>query len=159
MEVKECDLPGVGKKFIVSRADEDIIIIVHNTGNREIYRLSKGEDVPCLAAEFTDEEAREIGAILSGAFYQPKLVDSLELISKEMAFEWIKLTLGHPFINKSIGELAIRKKTGTSVIAILRKEGIVPNPTPDEVFRPEDTLVVIGTRDQFQTFKKYMSQR
>ncbi len=38
MEVREVDLPGVGKKFAVRTNDQErLTIIIHNTGHREIY--------------------------------------------------------------------------------------------------------------------------
>src|SRR5687768_16107395 len=72
MDVREHDLPGVGKKFAVTTNDGDrLTIIIHNSGHREIYFFERGEDYPAYAVRMEDSEARKLGAILGGAFFQP----------------------------------------------------------------------------------------
>jgi TrkA domain protein len=52
---------------------------------------------------------------------------------------------------KTLSDLAVRRLTGASVIAILRGETIIPTPDPyQEVIQPGDTLVVVGTRPQIE---------
>lgn len=149
MEVKEHDLPGVGKKFAcTTRGGDRLTVIIHNTGHREVYLFERGEDFPNAAVRMEDAEARKLGAILGGAYFQPTPAESMDLILDQLAVEWMKVRPGSPLEGQTIGEAAVRKRTGASIIAILRDGRAVPNPQPDERIAAGDTLVVVGDREQ-----------
>jgi TrkA domain protein len=153
MEVREVDLPGVGKKFaLVTREHERLTIIIHNTGAREIYNFRKGEDFPFYAVRFDDEEARKLAAILGGAYFQPAGGGSVDMLLEQLALEWVKIGSNSPLANRTISELEIRKRTGASVIAVLRGKQLLANPAPDERLAGGDTVVVAGTGPQVQRF-------
>lgn len=48
-------------------------------------------------------------------------------------------------INKTISELNLRAKTNATIIAIVRKGKMLPNPSPNEKLLLGDTLILIGT--------------
>lgn len=149
MDVREADLPGVGKKFSIRTAEgERLTIIIHNTGAREIYTFRPGEDFPFHAVRLQDDEARKISAILGGAYFQPAVAESVEMLFEQLAIEWVKLSPTSRLAGHTIRELEIRKRTGASVIAILRVGRMLPNPHPEEALEAGDTLVVAGSREQ-----------
>ena len=153
MEVQEHDLPGVGKKFAcTTNAGDRMTIIIHNTGHREIYHFEKGEDFPAHAVRLEDAEARRLGAILGGAYFQPTVADSMEMVLDQLSVEWMRVKEESPLAGRSIGEVGVRQKTGASIIAILRDGRAVPNPQPTAVMQPGDTLMVVGDREQVQRF-------
>ncbi len=152
MELRETDLPGIGKKYSISlREGRELVLVIYNTGKREIY-LMEEEETSCVF-DLTEEEARELGFLLAGALYQPIKADKMELILKEVVMEWVKVESGSNFINKTIAELQIRRTTGVSVIAIERKGKIIPSPDPyKERIELGDVLIVVGTRMQINHF-------
>ena len=153
MDIREHDLPGVGKKFAVTTNDGDrMTIIIHNSGHREIYHFERGEDYPAHAVRMEDAEARKLGAILGGAYFQPVVAESMEMVFQQLAVEWLKVGAGSPLAGQSLAEAAVRERTGASVIAILREGNALPNPQPDERFAAGDTLVVVGDRAQVGRF-------
>jgi TrkA domain protein len=153
MDVHEHDLPGVGKKFAIKTGEDDrMTVIIHNTGHREIYHFKKGEDYPFYAVWLGDAEARQLGAILGGAYFQPPVAESMDMVMEQLSIEWQKVDEASPLKGKTIQEAAIRQKTGASVIAILRGGKAHPNPQPDEEIRPGDTLMVVGDREQVTRF-------
>lgn len=153
MDVREHDLPGVGKKFAVVTNDSDrLTIIIHNSGHREIYFFERGEDYPAYALRMEDGEARKLGAILGGAFFQPVVAESMEMVLDQLSVEWMKVGAGSPLSGKSLLEAAVRERTGASVIAILRGGKALPNPQPDERIAAGDTLMVVGDREQVGRF-------
>lgn len=153
MDVREHDLPGVGKKFAVITNDSDrLTIIIHNTGHREIYFFERGEDYPAYALRMEDSEARKLGAILGGAFFQPVASESMEMVFDQLSVEWMKVGAPSPLAGKSLLEAAVRERTGASVIAILRSGKAIPNPQPDERIAAGDTLMVVGDREQVGRF-------
>ncbi len=153
MQIREADLPGVGKKFaIVTDAGDRLSIIIHNTGQREIYNFRRGEDFPFHAIRLEDEEARKLGALLGGAYFQPTVIESMDMVLESLSIEWVKVEEGAALAGRTIADLQIRKRTGASVTAILREGEAIPNPQPDRTIRAGDTLMVVGTREQVQRF-------
>jgi TrkA domain protein len=153
MDVREHDLPGVGKKFAIITNDGDrTTVIIHNTGHREIYHFKKGEDYPFYAIRLEDAEARQLGAILGGAFFQPPVAESMDMVMEQLSIEWQKVDSASPFAGRTLQEAAIRQEAGATVIAILRDGKARPNPQPDEVIQAGDTLMVVGDREQVSRF-------
>ncbi|MCI4458263.1 MAG: cation:proton antiporter regulatory subunit [Thermocrinis sp.] len=152
MRIRETDLPGIGKKYVVLlKNGKELVIIIYNTGRREIY-LMEGEDPSCFI-ELTDEEARELGFLVTGATYQSVATEKMEIILQQVVMEWVKVHQNSNFINKTIAELEIRKKTGVSIIAIERGGQVIPSPDPyKEHIRAGDTLIAVGTRQQMKAF-------
>lgn len=151
MDVREHDLPGVGKKFAITTNDDDrMTVIIHNTGHREIYHFKRGEDYPYFAVRLEDAEARKLGAILGGAYFQPPVAESMEMVLEQLSIEWLRIEPGSPLVGQTIEGAAIRAQTGASVIAILREGKAYPNPQPSEEIREGDTLMVAGDREQVQ---------
>ncbi len=152
MKIRETDLPGIGKKYGVSlKSGKELVIIIHNTGRREIY-LMEGEEPSCFI-ELTDEEAKELGFLVAGATYQPVSAEKMEMILQQVVMEWIKVEEGSNLANKTIAQLEIRKKTGVSIIAIEREGKVIPSPDPyKEKIEVGDVLITVGTRQQIKAF-------
>ncbi|HHT9121061.1 MAG TPA: cation:proton antiporter regulatory subunit [Candidatus Hypogeohydataceae bacterium YC41] len=159
LEVKESDLPAIGKKFTIeTEAEETVVIVLRNTGEREMYRFLKGKEEPESVITFTEEEARTIGNILAGAYFEPVHEKAVQLVMKELSMEWIKVEEGSLLANKTIGEVGIRKKTGVSVISILREGKYIPSPLPTETMLAGDTLIVLGSSEQMKIFLSFIGQ-
>ncbi|MFN7065221.1 MAG: cation:proton antiporter regulatory subunit [Aquificaceae bacterium] len=152
MEIRETDLPGIGKKYSLRlRKGRDLVLVIYNTGKREIYLMEDEE--PSCVFDLTEEEAKELGFLLAGALYQPIRTEKMELVLKEVIMEWVRVETGSNFISKTIAELQIRRTTGVSVIAIDRKGEIIPSPDPyKERIELGDILIVVGTRSQINHF-------
>jgi TrkA domain protein len=155
MQVREHDLPGVGKKFGLTTNDgEQMTVIIHNSGHRELYAFRKGDEFPFHALRLEDPEARMLGAILGGAYFQPAVAESMEMVLGQLSVEWFKVGPGSPLPGRTIQDSAIRKRTGASVIAILRGGRAIPNPNPGDNIEANDTLLVVGDREQVQRFRE-----
>lgn len=160
MEVREHDLPGVGKKFALKTSGgARMTVIIHNTGHREIYHFEEGDDFPSHAVRLEDSEARKLGAILGGAYFQPAVAESMEMVFEQLTVEWMRVDPGSPLAGKTIQEAAVRKRTGASVIAILRGGKALPNPQPSDVIQAGDTLMVVGDREQVSRFAALLRGR
>ncbi len=155
MEVKMCDLPGVGKKISFETADEHkIVIIVHHSGKRDLYFFQEaGEDEADFFLSLTSEETREMGAQLLGATYQPVDDEKMEIFQRHLVMEWVKLAPESQFVNKQIGESRIRTHTGASIIAVMHGDDMTVSPDIDLVLKPGDTVMAAGKRDQIRRFE------
>jgi CPA2 family monovalent cation:H+ antiporter-2 len=63
-----------------------------------------------------------------------------------------------PLINKTIGQVELRKRYGVSVVAIGRDMQIVANPGADQVLRLNDVLFVLGSSEKIsEAFSRFLS--
>lgn len=67
---------------------------------------------------------------------------------------WAEVKPGGGLDGKSIQELAIRSRTGSSVVGVMRSGTFVPNPDADFTFRTGDLVAIIGLPDQKRMFEK-----
>jgi len=155
VQVKMCDLPGIGKKISLQTADGNkIAIIVHHSGKRELYFFHDAdEDEADYFIALTADETRELGAQLLGAAYQPIDDDKMKFFQKQLVIEWIKLKPESTFVNKQIAESRIRTRTGASIIAITRGDDMIVSPDADVVLLVGDTVMTAGKRDQIIKFE------
>ncbi|WP_347488731.1 cation:proton antiporter regulatory subunit [Desulfoscipio sp. XC116] len=158
--IRESDLPGIGRKFqIDTRSGDKIIIIVHDDGKREMHHFDYNDPEESISmVTLDDSEARRVGAILGGMVYMPKALESVDVAFDEMTIEWFKVEPEAKSIGKTIGELHIRKKTGAAIIAVIMKDqGKVINPGPEQVINKGATLVVLGERGQVKACKRLIN--
>lgn len=53
-----------------------------------------------------------------------------------------------PAVGRSLRELDVRRHTGATVLAVVRDETPIPNPTPDLRLEDGDTLVLVGSHEE-----------
>ena len=159
LELKETRLPGVGVKWSMTLASGTrITVIQHNDGDREIYvHRRRGDEDPAAVVELHDDEARQLGAVLGGAYERPKIVEDLEMALGELLIEWEQVPESSPWIGKTLAESGFRAKTGITVIAILREPEPVTGAQPSDVVQRGDTLVTVGKAGQYSAFRKLLA--
>jgi TrkA domain protein len=59
-----------------------------------------------------------------------------------------------PGAGKTIGELQIRRRTGMTVVAIVRDNHAITVPEPSETLHAGDRLIIIGRRQDSGPFYK-----
>ncbi|MGH2703417.1 MAG: cation:proton antiporter regulatory subunit [Actinomycetota bacterium] len=157
MSVHEEELPGIGRKFeiLVGRGDR-VDVVIHHSGRRDIYVFERDAEEPRTVLRLTDDQARRLGTVLSGAYFKPAMVEEIEALIGEFAVDWVTLTDESPSTGKSINDLQVRKRTGMSVIAILRTGATITAPDPNEVLRSGDRLVVVGPQANLNGFLSFM---
>lgn len=88
----------------------------------------------------------------------PTVVDffdsNLRGSSSGFELEMIELPDSSKLIGKSLSEINIRKKTGASVIGVIREDDRVINPGGEYVLESKDKIMVIGNLSQIQKFEK-----
>jgi TrkA domain protein len=157
-ELKETRLPGVGTKFTFTTGyGSRVAVIQHLDGSRELYVFRHTDDEePAAVLHLEDDEARQLGAVLGGAYERPKIVEELEMALGELAIEWVEVPAGSPAIGKTLAECAFRARTGITVIAILREPEPITGAQPDDVIADGDTLVTVGKLGQYPEFRRLL---
>jgi TrkA domain protein len=154
IELRETRLPGIGVKYgLRLDAGGRISLIQHNDGTRELYWFRRPDDEePAAVIRLDDDEARQVGALLGGAYERPKIVEELEMALGELMIEWVAVPDSSPLIGKTLAEAALRAKTGITIIAILREPEPVSGAQPNDVIKLGDTLVTVGKAGQYAAF-------
>jgi len=155
--IRETDLPGIGRKFQVeTRSGDLLIMIVHDSGIRELYHVEPQDPEKILSRIALDDlEARQVAGIIGGMTYRPQALEAVELALQEMVIEWYKIEPEYAAVDKSIRELQVRQHTGATIIAVIEPDGTQRiNPEPDQIIRQGATLVVIGQREHMQALKQ-----
>jgi TrkA domain protein len=158
-ELRETRLPGVGVKYTLDLDHGGrVTIILHNDGKRELYWFRRaGDDEPRAVIRLDDDEARQLGAVIGGAYERPKIVEELEMALGELQIEWDDVPDTSPWIGKTLAECGFRAKTGITVIAILREPEPVSGARPTDVIKRDDTLVTVGKAGQYPEFRRLLS--
>jgi TrkA domain protein len=160
VEIRQTRLPGVGTKFsFVTAHGARAAVIQHVDGTYELYVFRRrSDDEPAVVLQLEDDEARQLGAVLGGAYERPQIVEELEMVFGELAIEWVEVPDGSPAIGKTLAECAFRARTGITVIAILREPEPVVGAQPDDRIQRGDTLVTVGRLGQYPTFRRLLSE-
>jgi TrkA domain protein len=159
-ELSQTRLPGVGVKYTCLTAHGGrLTVILHNEGQREIYWFRHADDdEPEAVIALEDDEARQLGAIIGGAYDRPKVVEELEMAFGELSIEWVPVPDTSPAIGKTLAECAFRQRTGITIIAILREPEPVAGAQPGDVVQAGDTLVTVGKLGQYPAFRKLLAE-
>jgi TrkA domain protein len=160
VDLRETRLPGVGFKYTFRTASGGrLAVILHMDGQREIYYYRRADDdEPSTVIELHDDEARQLGAIIGGAYERPKIVEDLEMALGELQIEWIPVPDSSPAIGMSLADARLRARTGVTVIAILREPEPVSGAQPEDVIERGDTLVGVGKAGQFLEFRRLLAE-
>ncbi len=158
-DLKQTRLPGVGVKFSFTTASGSrVTVIQHNDGDREVYvHRRAADDDPSVVLELRDDEARQLGALLGGAYERPRIVEELEMALGELSIEWTPVPPQSAWIGRTLAECAFRARAGVTVIAILRKPEPISGAQPDDIIQEGDTLVVVGKAGQVRDFRRLLA--
>src|SRR5215203_1686656 len=158
IDLRETRLPGIGVKYGF-RLDTGgrISLILHNDGKRELYWFRRADDdEPTAVITLDDDEARQLGAVIGGAYERPQIVEDLEMALGELQIEWIPVPDDSPWIGKTLAEAAFRAKAGITIIAILRQPEPISGAQPADTIERGDTLVTVGKAGQYPAFRRLL---
>ncbi len=156
MSDKSIELPGIGTKYeIETEKGDKVAVIFMDTGSIQLYILERGKETPSVV-ELNSREASRLGSILTGAIIEPEK-EAVEVAFSALSDLRISVhtyIIGKNLKGKSIGELAIRRRTGVTIVAVARKGRNFVNPSPDFVFEEGDVVVAIGEIHQLEKFER-----
>lgn len=158
MPITESDLPGVGKKFEIELNDGEMVIVIHNTGKRELFRRPSSDEDSEKVFEFSDEMARQIGSIIEGAHFQPIESQTAETtLPGGILLEWYEIQPGSSLIGETLESAEVGNRSGFTVVAIQRDERTIDSPGADTSLKEGDTLIGIGTRENCEAFEELLT--
>ncbi|WP_098742325.1 cation:proton antiporter regulatory subunit [Paenibacillus sp. EZ-K15] len=156
--IRESDLPGIGKKFLIqARSGDKLVIVIHDDGRRELYHFEDDDPEETISQiTLEDDEARQIAGIIGGMTYKPKALETIEVTLEDLIIEWARIEPHYKCVDKSIAELGVRQRTGANVLAIVKRNEQKINPGPDDILTAGSTLVLAGERKQIKQLKELL---
>jgi TrkA domain protein len=160
VELRQTRLPGVGTKFAFITAHGSRVAVIHHVdGTQELYVFGRvDDDEPRAVLLLDDDEARQLGAVLGGAYERPKIVEELEMAFGELAIEWVEVPGDSPAIGRTLAECGFRARTGVTIIAILREPEPVTGAQPTDEIQRGDVLVTVGKLGQYKEFRRLLRE-
>lgn len=151
IHLEETALAGVGVRYdFDSHHGQRVGVVVHRDGQRELF-VSEPDDPDACGLNITlnEEEAKAVSDLMGGSTVTRRIGQAMQDI-EGLTIEWIHLPEASEFLNQSIGQMALRTRTGATIVAIFRAEQAIPAPEPSFVVQAADTLVVVGTPEGLQ---------
>ncbi len=143
-QIREQELPGIGRRYSIDAEGVEVSVVIHHSGRRDIYLSDPAGRHPPSVATLTDDQARRLGAVLAGAYFQPTLTRQIEAVVGGLLIDWVTIRAGSPGAGRSIADLQVRRRTRMTIVAILRGDEAIVVPEPSEVLQPGDRVVVVG---------------
>ena len=107
---------------------------------------------PTEVQRHTDTIRQELYAVLFNPDDSYRVLSQLRGAEQQFDLQWFRLSQESPMANRSIGESEIRKKTGASVVGVVRDGQLKPNPDAGFVLMPEDLVAIIGSEGNREAF-------
>ncbi len=82
-----------------------------------------------------------------------KTLSALRSAEQQFDLEWVRLSGTSQLVKRTIGEVGIRKKTGASVVGVIRDDGLIANPDAQFRFEADDLVAIIGTNEARRSFE------
>lgn len=148
MDVKEVLLPGVGLRYeFTSRKGDRIGIIARRSGDFDVVMYAREDpDEARPVFRLTDDEADTVAQILGA----PRIAERFTELAREvpgLEAGQVRIAPESPFVGRPLGDTQARTRTGASIVAIVRDEDVLASPSPAELLRAQDVLIVIGTEE------------
>ena len=143
---EETRLPGVGVRHdFVTELGQRVGVISRHSGRREfiIYREDDPDTVGATV-QLAESDRQALIELLGGSQVTQALTDVQQRV-EGLAIDWLTLSQSWSACAGTIGDTQLRRRTGVSIVAILRDDATIPSPEPSEPLLPGDTVVVVGT--------------
>jgi CPA2 family monovalent cation:H+ antiporter-2 len=92
------------------------------------------------------------------AAHRDPAAQALPGILREAHLRTVRIPAHSGSVGKMIGELALRTRTGASIVGIQRNEESLVNPGADEELRAGDEILLLGTDDHLTSAEKLLSK-
>nr|WP_211177217.1 cation:proton antiporter regulatory subunit [Pseudonocardia acidicola] len=152
-------MPGIGvRKDFAIKAGRRIGVVTHRDGKIElIVSKSDDPDAALAALPLTVDEASALANLLGA----PQLVAQLTEEHRDLPgihTRQLPISDGSVFDGRTLGDTALRTRTGVSVVAVMRAGQVHASPTPEFTLTAGDLLVAVGTSEALENAAKILAR-
>lgn len=110
--------------------------------------------VPVMEIQRQTEDLRQAYFTSQATLRKPyQTLSQFRSAEQHFVLEWLTVCPGSRLAGHTIGEAEIRKKTGASVVGVLRDDRLSPNPGPEFRFQERDLVAIIGSLEARLAFE------
>lgn len=144
-------LPFVGHRLeLTDEGGDRLVVVRRKDGTVELH-------VGASATILDPVAARALGALASGHLVvRPELLDRADAVLGGLELDWVRIPAGAVAVGRTIEELAIRRRTGVTIVAILRGSVPVVDPDPSQRLAAGDELVVACRADDRDALERFL---
>jgi TrkA domain protein len=148
VDVEVTRLPGVGvKQEFTTVTGRRLGVLTYRDGHRELLVSDLIDPDACSATvPMTEPECVALGTLLGA----PNLVAQLRDEHSEVpgvGTAQLPVAPGSPYAGRTLGDTAMRTRSGASVVAVVRAGAVHASPRPDFRFEAGDLVIAVGTPD------------
>lgn len=155
MDVEVTPLPGIGtREDFELRDGRRIGIVTHKDGKLDLILSRRDDPDACMASiALGPEEASALAGLLGA----PRLVAQLNEQHAEISGVSTRQMPTAAYAGRTLGDTAMRTRTGASIVAVVRAGVAHASPGPDFRFEEGDVAVVVGTGDGLDEAARILS--
>ncbi len=144
-------LPGVGHQLVLRDEDGEAFTAARRKdGSVELHHGDTAVVLP-------PDHAAALGALASGrVVVRPDLLERTSRLVGGLDLDWITVPDGAAVSGRSIEDVAFRRRTGTTIVAILRGSVPIVDPDPDVVLQAGDDLVIAGRSEDRHAIEQFL---
>ena len=145
-------LPAVGHRLdLIDESGRPVTVIRLKDGTIELH-------VEGTTTVLDATSARSLGMLASGHFLvRPELLARADAVLGGLELDWVTVPAGGPAVGRSIAELEFRKRTGVTIVAILRGSVPVVDPDPHQRLEAGDELVVACRAEERAALERFLA--
>ena len=101
---------------------------------------------------YTESLRQDLFASFFNENEETKIMEQLQTAEHQYDLQWMLIKPGSKLVGITIGEAEIRTKTDTSIVGVIRKEKLEPNPDASFRFEANDRVAIIGIDSARESF-------
>jgi TrkA domain protein len=149
-DIEETPLPGVGVRHdFVTSSGVRVGVLVHRSGRRELLVYDRADPDSCVAVVRLDTDDAHALVELLGGSQVSEHIAAVQRI-EGLTIDWLPVAAGSALADRTIGESALRVRTGASLVAVVRSGETIAAPGPEFTIRPGDTIVAVGSPESIE---------
>jgi K+:H+ antiporter subunit KhtT len=129
-----------------TRRGERFAVVTRRSGDVEFMTYVDDPDAPVPLWRLDAEEPETVAEVLGA----PRIAERFADLTKEipgLGAGQVPVTGSSPHAGRPLGDTRARTLTGASIVAVVRGATVMVSPSPDEILRAGDVLVVIGIHE------------
>jgi CPA2 family monovalent cation:H+ antiporter-2 len=107
---------------------------------------------PAEILRYTENARHKLYARFFSGREEYRFLSQLRTAEQQFDLQWFRLPSASPMAQASIGWSEIRKRTGASIVGVVRNDRLFPNPGPEFELAGGDLVAIIGSTDNRASF-------
>ena len=142
--IEQVSLPGVGVRYdCVTAQGKRIGVIAHHSGHRELVIYDADDpDATRDVLHLEEDDTRALVEML-GASQVTEQVTRIQSV-EGLTIDWLPVEADSAVAGRTIGDTQLRRRTGVTIVAVVREGRTIPSPPPTFGLQSGDTAVLVG---------------